>query len=133
MEKVQKVKLIIERLHEVYPKPKTALNYTNPFELLVATILSAQTTDKTVNLITPALFKRYSSPKAFAEAPLSDLEKAIAKVNFFRNKAKSIKETSKIIDEKYNGKMPDNMEQLDALPGVARKTANVVLGNAYKL
>lgn len=131
MTKEEKVKEVLKRLHKVYPKPKTALEFKDPFQLLIATILSAQTTDKTVNLITPNLFKKYPSPKAFASENLPDIEKAISKVNFYRNKAKSIKEASKIIDEKYKGKVPDNMEELDALPGVARKTANVVLTNGY--
>lgn len=131
MDRKTKVELILKRLKKVYPHPKTALNFKNPFHLLVATILSAQTTDKTVNLLTPELFKKYPNPEAFARAPLGELEKAISKVNFYKNKAKAIKEASKIIVEKYKSKVPDNMEQLDALPGVARKTANVVLTNAY--
>ncbi len=132
MTKEQKVKLIIERLLKVYPNPKTALQYSNPLELLVATILSAQATDKTVNTVTPQLFKKYRTVKDFAGAPLSELDKAISKVNFHSNKAKSIKAASQMIIDKFNGKVPDNMEDLDSLPGVARKTANVVLGNAFK-
>ncbi len=131
MIKEEKVKEILNRLKKIYPTPKTALNFKNPFQLLVATILSAQTTDKTVNLLTPELFKKYPEPKAFANVSLTDLEKAISKVNFYRNKAKAIKEASKIIVEKYKGNVPDNMEELDGLPGVARKTANVVLTNGF--
>jgi endonuclease-3 len=127
----EKVLEILKRLRKVYPHPRTALEYSNPLELLIATILSAQTTDKTVNTVTPVLFKKYPNAHSFAEADLSDLDKDISKVNFHHNKAKSIKESSKIIDEKYDGKLPENMEELDALPGVARKTASVVLGNAF--
>ncbi len=130
-EKKQKVREILKRLYKIYPHPKTALNHSNPLELLIATILSAQTTDKLVNTLTPALFEKYHTAKDYADAPLPDLEKYINKVNFYKNKAKSIKAAAKIIDEKYHGKVPDTMEELDALPGVARKTANVVLGNAY--
>ncbi len=131
MTKEEKVTEIIKRLSKVYPHPATALLFSNPLELLIATILSAQTTDKLVNTITPSLFKKYKNAKDFAEAPLEELDKEITKVNFHNNKAKNIKEAARIIAEKYNGKVPDTMEKLDALPGVARKTANVVLGNAF--
>lgn len=131
MTKEEKVKLIIQRLSKVYPHPKTALNFTTPLELLVATILSAQATDKLVNLITPELFKKYQSAKEYADASVEEIDSMIKKVNFHNNKAKNIHAAAAIIAEKYKGKVPDNMEELDALPGVARKTANVVLGNAY--
>lgn len=127
----EKVKAIIKRLSKVYPHPKTALVHKNPLQLLVATILSAQATDKLVNLVTPELFKKYKTAKDFANAPLEELDSMIKRVNFHNNKAKNIKAAGKIIAEKYNGKVPDNMEELDALPGVARKTANVVLGGAF--
>lgn len=131
MTKEEKVKEIIKRLYKVWPKPKTALNYSNPLELLVATILSAQTTDKLVNSLTPALFKKYKTAWDYAQAGLEQLSKYINRVNFYNNKAKNIIAACTIINEKYNGKVPDTMEALDALPGVARKTANVVLGNAF--
>jgi endonuclease-3 len=127
----EKVKIILQRLYKVWPKPKTALNYSNPLELLIATILSAQATDKLINTVTPELFKKYKSARDFADAPLEEIDSFIKKVNFHSNKAKSIKGATQIIVEKHNGKVPDTMEELDALPGVARKTANVVLGNAY--
>ncbi|MBI4084438.1 MAG: endonuclease III [Candidatus Levybacteria bacterium] len=131
MTKEEKVKQIIKRLSKVYPHPKTALNFKTPLELLVATILSAQATDKSVNTITHDLFKKYKTAKAFADASVEEIDGMIKKVNFHNNKAKSIKAAAQIIVEKHNGKVPDNMEDLDALPGVARKTANVVLGNAF--
>lgn len=122
---------IISRLKKIYPNPRTALNYSTPLQLLIATILSAQTTDKTVNTVTPELFKRFKFAKNFADATLGDIDRYINKVNFHNNKAKSIKGCCQMIVEKYGGKVPDNMEDLDSLPGVARKTANVVLGNAF--
>lgn len=131
MTREEKTREIIKRLKKVYPHPHTALVHDTPLELLIATILSAQTTDRTVNQIAPAVFAKYNSAKAFAAAPLSDIEKLINKVNFHHNKAKNILAACKIIDEKYDGRVPDTMEELDALPGVARKTANVVLGNAF--
>lgn len=127
----EKAKEIIKRLSKVYPHPKTALNYQTPLELLVATILSAQATDKLVNLVTPELFKKYKTAKDYACAPLEELDNAIKRVNFHYNKAKNIKASAKIIVDKYHGNVPDTMKELDALPGVARKTANVVLGNAF--
>lgn len=132
MTKEEKVKEILKKLRKEWPEPKTALNYTNPLELLIATIMSAQTTDKLVNILTPNLFKKYKNAHEFATADPKELADAIHKVNFFSNKAKNIQAACKIIDEKYGGKVPDTMEELDALPGVARKTANVVLGNAFK-
>lgn len=131
MDKKQKVKLIIERLYAIYPHPKIALFFSNPLELLVATILSAQATDKTVNTVTPDLFAKYKSAKDFADVPLEELDKAISKINFHTNKAKSIKAACQMIIDKFQGKVPDTMQDLDALPGVARKTANVVLGAAF--
>lgn len=131
MTREEKVKEIIARLEKAYPNPKTALEHSNAFELLIATILSAQTTDKLVNTVTPALFATYNTANDFAKASIADIDAIISKVNFHRNKAKAIHATATIIAEKYNGRVPDTMEALDALPGVARKTANVVLGNAY--
>lgn len=126
-----KVKLIIQRLSKVYPDPKTALHFSNPLELLIATIMSAQTTDKLVNTLTPALFKKYKTAKDFADAPVEDIAQMISKVNFAGNKARNIKASCQIIVDTHKGVVPDTMEELDALPGVARKTANVVLGNAF--
>ncbi|MEO5719680.1 MAG: endonuclease III, partial [Chthoniobacterales bacterium] len=103
-----------------------------PLQLLIATILSAQCTDKRVNLVTPALFKSYRTAAAFAAAPPADLEKAIQSTGFFRNKAKSIRAAAAAIGEKHSGKVPQTMAELHALPGVGRKTANVVLGNAFQ-
>ncbi|HSX40929.1 MAG TPA: endonuclease III [Candidatus Saccharimonadales bacterium] len=133
MKREEKVKEIIKRLKKVYPHPRTALIYKTPFQLLVATILSAQATDKTVNQVTPELFKKYKTPKDFADAPLEEIDAAVKRVNFHYNKSKNIQACAKIIDEKYKGKVPQTMEELDALPGVARKTANVVLGNAFEI
>jgi endonuclease-3 len=122
---------INKRLREVYPHPKVALDFTTPLELLVATIMSAQTTDKLVNTLTPALFKKYKTANDYAEADVEDIRQFISKVNFAGNKAKHIKAAAQIIVDKHAGIVPDTMEALDALPGVARKTANVVLGQAF--
>lgn len=127
----EKVTEILKRLYAIYPHPKIALHFSNPLELLVATILSAQATDKTVNTVTPALFEKYKSVKDFANAPLEELDKMVSRINFHTNKAKSIKAAAEMIIDKFNGKVPDTMQDLDALPGVARKTANVVLGAAF--
>ncbi|HSW47950.1 MAG TPA: endonuclease III [Candidatus Saccharimonadales bacterium] len=131
MTKEQKVKEIIKRLSRVYPDPKTALNYSKPHELLFATILAAQATDKTVNTVTPELFKKYKTIKDFADASIEDIDLMVKKVNFHNNKSKNIKAAAQMIMKKFGGKVPDNMEDLDSLPGVARKTANVVLGNVF--
>lgn len=131
MTKKEKVALLLQKLREIYPHPKTALNYSTPFELLIATILSAQTTDKLVNTVTPTLFERYPTPEKMAQASIDDITGPISKINFANNKAKNIKAASEMIVKQYNGSVPDTMEELDALPGVARKTANVVLGNAF--
>jgi endonuclease III len=122
---------IYSRLQAAYPDAKCALDHTNPLELLVATILSAQSTDKLVNTVTPALFKRYKTAEAFAKSDTAELEKMIHSTGFFRNKTKSIKGATTLIAEQYGGKVPDTMEELLTLPGVARKTANVVLGVAH--
>jgi endonuclease-3 len=122
---------LIQLLPEVYPGAQTELNFSNPLELLIATILSAQCTDKRVNLVTPALFKKYRNAAAYAKAPPGELEKAIQSTGFFRNKARSIRGSTAVIAQKYGGKVPKTMEELRDLPGVGRKTANVVLGNAF--
>jgi endonuclease III len=128
---VVRAPIIFERLRAAYPEAKTALNHTNPFELLVATILSAQTTDVRVNLVTPALFDRYPDAAALACARQSDVEKLIQSTGFFRNKAKSIIGMAQALVADHGGEVPNTMEQLIRLPGVGRKTANVVLGNAF--
>lgn len=122
---------ILQELYEYYPNPHCELNHRNPFELLIATILSAQCTDVRVNKVTPALFEAYPTPEAMAEAPLEDLEEMIRSTGFFRNKALSLKEASRSIVEDFDGKVPQSMEELLTLRGAARKTANVVLGNAF--
>lgn len=131
MTKEQKVLEIIKRLRKIYPRPITALNFKNPLELLVATIMAAQCTDKLVNTVTPGLFKKYPDAKAFSKASYAQIDSAINKVTFHSNKAKNIVEACKMIIEKFGGDVPMTMEDLDSLPGVARKTANVVLANAY--
>ena len=131
MSKEEKVKEIIKRLTKIYPHPRTALEYNSPFELLVATILSAQCTDKLVNTVTPSLFASYPTAKEMASASVEEIDEKIKKVTFHSNKAKNIKAASEIIMKEHNGKVPQTMDELDALPGVARKTANVVLGDAF--
>lgn len=131
MTKEEKVKVIIERLSKAYPNAKVALMFENPLQLLVATIMSAQTTDKMVNKLTPYLFKKYKTAQDFADADVEALAKEIYPVSFYTNKAKNIKAMGQMLLDKHKGHVPDTMEELDALPGVARKTANVVLGNAF--
>jgi endonuclease III len=116
-----------------YPDAECALQFSNPLQLLIATILSAQCTDVRVNMVTPVLFKRYPSAAAFAEAKRGDLEKAIQSTGFFRNKARSIQECCRKLVEEYNGEVPRTIEALVELPGVGRKTANVVLGTAFDI
>ncbi|MFL6515506.1 MAG: endonuclease III [Chthoniobacterales bacterium] len=122
---------LVQVLPEVYPGAHTELTFKTPLELLVATILSAQCTDKRVNMVTPGLFKRYRRAADYARAPQAELEKAIQSTGFFRNKAKSIRAATAVIAGKYGGHVPATMEELCDLPGVGRKTANVVLGNAF--
>ncbi len=131
MELKEKVIEIIKRLKKLYPDAKIALNFENPLQLLVATILSAQCTDERVNKVTPDLFKKYPNAKAFAEASLEELAEDIKSTGFYQQKARYIKEACKILVEKYGGEVPKSMEELLELPGVARKTANIVLANAY--
>lgn len=121
---------ILAALARAYPDARCSLRYRTPLELLIATILSAQCTDALVNKVTPGLFRKYRTAAAFARAPLPQLQQALARVNFYRNKAKSIQGACRLIVERFGGKVPDTMEALLTLPGVARKTANVVLGNA---
>src|SRR6266478_5492871 len=122
---------LIRAWPKVYPSAHCELDFRNPLELLVATILSAQCTDKRVNMVTPALFKKYRRAKDYANASQAELENAIRSTGFYRNKAKSIRGAMRAIAEEHNGKVPETMEALRALPGVGRKTANVVLGNAF--
>ncbi len=120
-------------LRTTYPEVKTQLDYQNPFQLLVATILSAQCTDKQVNRVTRTLFKELPTPKAFAEAPITMIEELIHSTGFFRNKAKNIKRCAFALIEQHRGKVPGTLEALVKLPGVGRKTANVVLGAAFNI
>lgn len=122
---------ILKRLEQDNPHPKIELDFKNPFQLLVATILSAQATDKLVNTVTPGLFNRYKNIKEMAEASVEDIDILVNRVNFHFNKSKHIKAAAALIMKQYNGEVPKTMEELVALPGVARKTANVVLGNAF--
>ncbi len=114
-----------------YPDAHCALNFTNPFELVVATSLSAQCTDERVNMVTPGLFKKYPTPRAMAKADVTDLEKIIHSTGFYKNKAKNLKACAQTLVEKHQGKVPAQLEALVELGGVGRKTANVVLGNAF--
>src|SRR5213596_439848 len=127
----ERVAQLIKIWPKVYPDAHTELDFKNPLELLIATILSAQCTDKRVNMVTPALFKKYRTAKDYATAPPVELENAIKSTGFFRNKTKSIRAATSTIAEKFGGKVPASMEELRELPGVGRKTANVVLGNAF--
>ena len=122
---------IIELLEKEHSDAKIALGYTNPLELLVATILSAQCTDRRVNIVTKVLFKKYRKPEDYADADLEELEEDIRSTGFYRNKARNIKKCCQILVEKFNSQVPKTMEELVELPGVARKTANIVLSNAY--
>ena len=122
---------IIEILKRTYPDAKCSLNFTSPFEMLIAVILSAQCTDERVNKTTPSLFKKYNTPKDFANMDISKLEILIHPCGFYKNKAKNIKATAKILVEKYDSKVPNTMEELIKLPGVGRKTANVVMLEAF--
>jgi endonuclease-3 len=130
--KKQKVAKILKKLKELFPGAKTILNYSNTWEFLVAVILSAQTTDKMVNKVTEKLFKKYPMLKDYVSANPVEFERDIHSVNFHHNKALNILKTAKIIHEQYKGEIPHTMEELIQLPGVGRKTANVILGNAFK-
>ncbi len=123
----------MEYLKELFPEAHCELTYNDPFQLLVATILSAQCTDKQVNKVTPLLFSEYADAESMDEAPIEKIEKLIHSTGFYKNKAKNIKSMSHALIHEHNGKVPDNMESLVKLPGVGRKTANVVLGNAFKV
>lgn len=131
VKKDEKVTKIINFLKTTYPNSTTALKSENPFQLLIATILSAQCTDERVNKVTPSLFKRYKSPFDFANANIKELEEYIKSTGFYHNKAKNIIECCKMLVEEYNGELPRDIEKLVKLPGIGRKTANVVLGNGF--
>jgi endonuclease-3 len=130
-EKKVRAKVIYRQLSKNYPNVRCELDYKNAFQLLVATVLSAQCTDKRVNQTTPALFKKYPNPQKMAKADLRDIQNLVKSTGFFRAKAKNIKGLSNKIMEEFDGKVPSNLEELITLPGVGRKTANVVLGHAF--
>ena len=125
--------IISKTLNEMFPHAKVELNYGNTFELLVAVVLSAQTTDISVNRITPKLFSMYQTPKDLKDAPLESIESIIHSIGLYRNKAKNIKELARVIDETYQGIVPHKRDDLESLPGVGRKTTNVVLSNAFNI
>lgn len=131
MDKKEKVLEIIKRLEKRYPDVKTALNFNTPLDLLVATILSAQTTDVNVNRVTEKLFKKYKTAKDYADIPIEELQDDIKSINFYKNKANYIKNLAEELLKKFNGEVPKTMQELVTLPGVGRKTANIVLWNAY--
>src|SRR6476659_5566006 len=130
-ELTKRTREIIRKLKRTYPGAKFSLNHSNPFELLIATILSAQCTDERVNIVTADLFRKYRKPEDYLKVPPRELEKDIQSTGFFRNKTKSIQGTAKMLTEEYGGQVPHTMDELLELPGVARKTANAVLGNAF--
>lgn len=127
----ERAQKIVAELYRLYPDAKCSLDFTTPLELLVATILSAQCTDVLVNTVTPALFAKYREAADYAEAPLEELEQDVRKTGFYRNKAKHLHEAGRMLVDRYGGDVPRTMAELTSLPGVARKTANVVMGNAY--
>jgi endonuclease-3 len=129
--KPERIQSILKILHETYPDVECALVHTSPWQLLVATILSAQCTDARVNMVTPKLFATYLTPQAMAKAPIESIEELIRTTGFYHNKAKSIQGAGRVISEDFGGKVPETMAELLTIPGAARKTANVVLGVAY--
>lgn len=131
MTKEEKVREIIRRLNQRYPNVRTALEFNSPLDLLVATILSAQTTDVNVNRVTERLFKKYRTAEDYANVSIEELQKDISSINYYKNKANFIKNLAKELLEKFNGQVPSKMEDLVKLPGVGRKTANIVLWNAF--
>jgi endonuclease-3 len=130
-EEKERTRKIIALLKKAYPDAKCSLNHSNPLELLIATILSAQCTDDRVNIVTADLFRKYRSCTDYLKVPAGELQNDVRTTGFFRNKTKSIQGTCKVLDEQYACRVPETMEELLKLPGVARKTANVVLGNAF--
>jgi endonuclease-3 len=133
LQKKERVAEIIARLERASPKVRVALDYQTPFQLLIATMLAAQSTDVRVNQVTPALFAKYRTPADFANAKQEQMERDVKSTGFYRNKAKAVIAASKALVERHGGEVPPSMEALVALPGVGRKTANVVLGNAFGL
>jgi endonuclease-3 len=131
--KIARTGLIIRALKQAYPNAHCELEYSTPFELLIATILSAQSTDKQVNVVTKDLFPKYPTPKHFAEAGIHSLEGDLRRIGLFRNKARNIKACSQALQAKHGGRVPQTMAELIQLDGVGRKTANVVLGNAFQI
>lgn len=131
MDNREKAKKVLDILEKEFPAVTTALNFSSPLELLIATVLSAQATDKLVNKVTGTLFKKYRTAEDYRSVSTEELEREISSVNFYRNKAKSIRGCCKKIAEEFGGKVPDTLEELVTLPGVGRKTANIVLGNAF--
>jgi endonuclease-3 len=129
----QRTQQIIEGLKRTYPNAHCELNFANPLELMIATILSAQSNDKQVNVVTDDLFRKYRSAEDFANANLAELENDLRRIGLFRNKAKNIQAACRVLMEKHKGEVPKTMEELIALPGVGRKTANVILGNAFNI
>jgi endonuclease III len=124
---------ILDILEKTYPEARIALNFSTPLELLVATVLSAQCTDVRVNLVTPALFRKYRSARDYAEADLGELEEEIRSTGFYRNKARALIGAARMMVDEFGGEVPRTMTELTSLPGVGRKTANVILGNAYEI
>lgn len=131
MDKKTKIQKIRYEFNKIYENADCTLEYKNPFHLLVATQLAAQCTDARVNLVTPALFQKYPDPKAFADAEIEELEEMIRSTGFFHNKAKNLKACGRVLCEEFGGEVPRTMEELLRLPGVGRKTANLVLGDAF--
>ncbi|HXG57875.1 MAG TPA: endonuclease III [Thermoanaerobaculia bacterium] len=129
--KAERAAEIVAALRRMYPKARVSLDFTTPFQLLIATMLSAQSTDARVNMVTKDLFRKYPDPQSFARASQAEMERAVRQTGFFRNKAKAVIAASKAIVERHGGRVPSTMEELTALPGVGRKTANVVLANAF--
>ncbi len=130
-EREKRLELLLDKLKELYPHPKMALNYSNNWEMLLAVMLSAQCTDSMVNRVTEKLFQKYKTLDDYVQADLAEFEQDIRQTGFYRNKAKNALASAKILKEEYNGEVPKTMKEMLILPGVARKTANVVLGNAY--
>lgn len=129
--KAKRARTILQQLEKHYPDAHCALNHNTPLDLLIATILSAQCTDERVNMVTPELFKRFPRAQDYAAAPLTEIEKLIKSTGFFRSKAKSLKGTGEKLAHDFSGEVPQDLDALTQLPGVGRKTANVVLGNAF--
>ena len=131
--KKQRLSQILSLLKKHYPSAHCALHFKNPLELLVATQLSAQCTDKRVNIVTKDLFRKYKTAKDYAKAPIKDLEKAVQSTGFFRNKARNLKKSGQSLEKNYRGEVPKDFEKLTQLAGVGRKTAHVVMGNAFQV